>query len=139
LNAAFNSSFVEGQTQTYRIDDTHPDAFRLFVQWFYTQDFHTLDEISLADEEPTSEMAVTTMKLYQERDLNIVQLWLLADKFIVPRLQNHAMNCFLKILKNQVTKHKDKYRSTHWISYVYGEGRTAPDSPLRHLAVDICL
>ena len=139
LNAAFNSSFVEGQTQSYNLDDIRPDAFRLFVQWLYTQNFYTLNEISLADEEPTSEMAVTTMKLCQERDLNIIQVWLLADKFIIPRLQNYAMNCFLKILQNQRDKHKGVYRSTHWIPHVYADGRTSPDSPLRHLAIDTCL
>jgi hypothetical protein len=98
-----------------------------------------LDEISLAEEDPASETALTTMKLCQERDLNIIQLWLLADKFLIPRLQNDAMKRFLKILENQTKKHKAKYRSTHWIPHVYAEGRTALDSPLRHLAVDLCL
>jgi len=98
-----------------------------------------LDEISLAEEDPASETALTTMKLCQERDLNIIQLWLLADKFLIPRLQNDAMKRFLKILENQKNKHEAIYRSTHWIPHVYAEGRTALDSPLRHLAVDLCL
>lgn len=139
LKAAFNSSFVEGQTQSYRLDDIRPDSFRLFVQWLYTQGFCILDEISLAGAEPTSEMALTTTRLCQERDLNIIQLWLLADKFLIPRLQNDAMKHFVKILENQNYKHKGIYRSTHWIPYVYAEGRTTLDSPLRHLAVDLCL
>jgi hypothetical protein len=109
------------------------------VQWLYTQEFHTLDEISLAGEEPTSEMALTTMRLCQERDLNVIQLWLLADKFLIPRLQNDAMKRFVKILENQRNKHKAMYRSTHWIPHVYAEGRTTLDSPLRYLAVDLCL
>lgn len=98
-----------------------------------------MDEISLAEEDPASETALTTMKLCQERDLNIIQLWLLADKFIIPRLQNDAMKRFLKIFENQTKKPKARYRSTHWIPHVYAEGRTALDSPLRHLAVDLCL
>jgi hypothetical protein len=109
------------------------------VQWLYTQKFYTLDEISLDGKEPTSEMAVTTMKLCQERDLNIIQVWLFAEKFIIPRLQNYAMNYFLKILQNQKIKHKGAYRSTHWIPYIYADERTTPDSPLRHLAIDTCL
>ena len=38
LDAAFNSGFVEGRTQTYELDDTRPGAFRFFVQWLYGQD-----------------------------------------------------------------------------------------------------
>jgi hypothetical protein len=38
FDSAFNSNFMEGQTQTYRIDDTSADAFRLFAQWLYGQD-----------------------------------------------------------------------------------------------------
>jgi hypothetical protein len=32
LEAAFNSEFVEGQTQTYRLEDATERAFRLLVQ-----------------------------------------------------------------------------------------------------------
>ncbi|KAH7417462.1 hypothetical protein BKA64DRAFT_702229 [Cadophora sp. MPI-SDFR-AT-0126] len=32
FRAAFNSNFVEGQTQTYRIEDTSAGAFRLLVE-----------------------------------------------------------------------------------------------------------
>jgi BTB/POZ domain len=46
LNAAFNSTFIEGQTQTYRLEDTSPSAFRLFTQWIYGQKF---DLIQLPD------------------------------------------------------------------------------------------
>jgi hypothetical protein len=35
FDSAFNSNFMEGQTQTYRIDDTSAVAFRLFVHWLY--------------------------------------------------------------------------------------------------------
>ncbi|KAF7893144.1 uncharacterized protein EAF02_000682 [Botrytis sinoallii] len=38
-NRAFNSVFVEGQTQTYRIEDTGPEAFRLLTQWVYREKF----------------------------------------------------------------------------------------------------
>ncbi|KAF7949514.1 uncharacterized protein EAE97_003023 [Botrytis byssoidea] len=38
-NRAFNSVFVEGQTQTYRIEDTVPEVFRLLTQWVYREEF----------------------------------------------------------------------------------------------------
>jgi hypothetical protein len=37
LKAAFNSSFIEGQTQTYRLEDMLPSAFRLLAKWFYSE------------------------------------------------------------------------------------------------------
>jgi hypothetical protein len=37
LDKAFNSTFEEGQAQTYTMDDTTIGAFRMFVQWVYTQ------------------------------------------------------------------------------------------------------
>ena len=37
LNTAFNSNFIEGQTQTYRLEDTTPGTFKLLVQWLYMQ------------------------------------------------------------------------------------------------------
>jgi hypothetical protein len=35
FDAAFNSNFIEGQTQTYKLDDTTSRAFRLLTQWLY--------------------------------------------------------------------------------------------------------
>lgn len=37
LNAAFNGNFVEVQSQTYRLEDISPGAFRLYTRWIYQQ------------------------------------------------------------------------------------------------------
>jgi hypothetical protein len=37
LNAAFNSAFIEGQTQTYRLENTSESVVRMLIQWLYTQ------------------------------------------------------------------------------------------------------
>jgi hypothetical protein len=37
LDAAFNSNFIEGQTLENYLDDTSPGAFKLFMQWLYSQ------------------------------------------------------------------------------------------------------
>ncbi|KAH6671118.1 hypothetical protein B0J14DRAFT_595375 [Halenospora varia] len=39
LNAALNSEFIEGQTQTYTLEDTTPGSFRLLMQWLYGGEF----------------------------------------------------------------------------------------------------
>ena len=35
LRVAFNSSFAEGQSQSYILEDVRPEAFRLLVKWLY--------------------------------------------------------------------------------------------------------
>lgn len=37
LKATFNSNFIEGQTQTYNLDDIEVEVVRLLVHWLYTQ------------------------------------------------------------------------------------------------------
>jgi hypothetical protein len=39
FKAAFNSDFVEGQTQTYNLEETNIKAFSLVVQWLYGEAF----------------------------------------------------------------------------------------------------
>jgi uncharacterized protein YegP (UPF0339 family) len=51
LKAAFNSEFIESQTQTYRLEDAADKAVRLLNHWMYTQ---TLDTVPEAEIEGTS-------------------------------------------------------------------------------------
>jgi hypothetical protein len=39
FKAAFNSDFVEGQTQTYNLEGANIEAFSLVVQWLYGEAF----------------------------------------------------------------------------------------------------
>ncbi|KAH7363880.1 hypothetical protein BKA65DRAFT_388657, partial [Rhexocercosporidium sp. MPI-PUGE-AT-0058] len=39
LKAAFNSSFLEGQTQVYQLKDTHEGVVTMLVHWLYHQKF----------------------------------------------------------------------------------------------------
>lgn len=137
LKAAFEGPFIEGQTQTYRLEHVRPVVFRLFVQWLYKQDIVVFQEDGILEGDSTSDVA-TKAKLCEERDLNMVQLWLLADQWIIRRLQNDVMKRFYEILETQLHRlvsEDCKYCSTHWIQYVYADERTALDSPLRMLAM----
>ena len=71
FDAAFNGSFEEGKTQSIDIDDVRPAVFGLFVNWLYTQKV-THDEDN------------ATMR-------NLVDLWILGDRYLVPRLQNQTL------------------------------------------------
>lgn len=44
LKAAFNSSFVEGQTQEYCLHDINEEVARLFTTWLYTQKVEVFEE-----------------------------------------------------------------------------------------------
>jgi hypothetical protein len=74
LRAAFNSDFVEGQTQRYALEDTTEDTFRLFSEWIYTQNIYWDGE---SMETPASS--------------SLPRVWVLAEKLLVPKLQNRAM------------------------------------------------
>lgn len=114
LKAAFNSTFVEGQTQIYKLDDTTNDTFTLFVQWIYKQ---TLENPTEASEISKHWAALT-------------RLWVLAEKILIPHLQNQVLTNF------------DEYRksihniSTSEIPFIYEN--TKVGSPLRTLIVNHC-
>lgn len=77
FDAAFNGNFAEGQSQKLDLEDTEPHVFGTFVNWLYSQDIETAE-----GEVPE----VSTL----------VNLWLLADKCLVPKLQNQVMHALDK-------------------------------------------
>ncbi len=124
LKAAFNSDFLEGQTQTYRFEETTEGALRLFVHWIYTQDL----DIARQDNSRKSNLEddknlpkITT----REEGQVMVELWILAEKLLVPSLQNAV-----------VLGLEERRKNTHMIhsqccTYVWEH--TSKDSPLRQL------
>ena len=112
MRAAFNSNFLEGQTQTYHLEDTSEDAVRLLVFWLYSQNLNlTLEEAESWD--------------FPRETKALCSLWVLADKLIIPALQNAAIEEI-----NAVTLRDDRI-PTRCLRYVYEN--TAMRSPLRQL------
>ncbi|TVY19578.1 hypothetical protein LARI1_G003407 [Lachnellula arida] len=72
FDAAFHGSFEEGATQSIDIVDVRPKAFGLFVNWLYTQNV-------VQDQDNAPPM------------INLVDLWLLGDRFLIPSLQNETL------------------------------------------------
>ncbi|CZT46406.1 uncharacterized protein RSE6_06830 [Rhynchosporium secalis] len=64
-----------------------------------------------------------------EQDLNLIQLWLLADRLLMPDLQKEVIR--------KLRMMGEDYWSTHWINHMWEN--TLPESPLREFAVDLCL
>lgn len=84
FNAAFNGNFAEGQSQKLDLEDTEPHVFGTFVNWLYSQDIENAE-----GEVPD--------------DSTLVNLWLLADKCLVPRLQNQVMRALDKRAKDKAS------------------------------------
>ena len=82
LNPAFNSSFAEGQTQEYALTETTEGAVSLFTEWMYT------GNIVLVLPQDANDPKVPTTQG------DLLELWILADKLLVPRLRNRALLLF---------------------------------------------
>ena len=111
LRAAFNSTMIEGQTQTYRFEDTTEEVFSFLVEWLYAQ------KIVLP---PSNEYS----------SISLVKLWVLAEKLLMPGLQN----CAIDLLHQ---RRIDTGRiATKTIQWVYDN--TMFGCPLRKMFLDQC-
>ena len=116
LKAALNSNFVEGQTQSYRLDEENGEAVRLLIHcmWEISCSYYLLSHDSrwrlprfvltrfcdeyllichypglytqMLDTQQPEERLIGDPK--KDEDRALVQLWILADKLIIPELQN---------------------------------------------------
>jgi len=92
LKAAFNSDFLEGQTQTYILEDASVGGFQLVTQWLYRQAFK-----SLFTKEELDKMAALPVNCPLPRDeqhrifarqSHLVDAYEVGDYLQLPRLQN---------------------------------------------------
>lgn len=114
--AAFNSTFLEGQTQEYRLEEVNEGAAQFLVQWLYNQ-----------------ELTITQLddgKYNQDEVESLIQLYILADKLLLPCLQNLTLSELWKVC------HKSKFAHSYNFHYMYAN--TGPGSPLRRFVVDHC-
>ncbi|EKD13142.1 uncharacterized protein L3040_002944 [Drepanopeziza brunnea f. sp. 'multigermtubi'] len=115
--ALSNCNFIEGQTQTYRLDDTTARAFRMLMQWMYAHELILLE---------------TGREQIVKQNLALVETWILADKFDLPALQNYIIEAIYSQLSGP-SFHLPIYTSR----LVYGQ--TASGSPLRKLMVSLAV
>jgi hypothetical protein len=120
LKVAFSSEYIEGQTQTYRLEDTTEDVVRLLVHWLYTRklDIHQLDELKdLGD-------------IAKKEEKSLAKLWVLADDLDIPKLQNDII-CLMEELRVHTG-----WIPTSTIPFVWENTQTT--SPLRRYLLDRC-
>ncbi|XMA14311.1 hypothetical protein WAI453_007102 [Rhynchosporium graminicola] len=89
LKAAFNGKFVEGETQQYRLEDVSQDVFRLVVEWCYSRN---LTLLQLANDHEYFDSSEE-----HAENLTLVKVWILADVFQMPQLQNEVITSMYTI------------------------------------------
>jgi hypothetical protein len=77
FSAAFNSNFIEGTSQEMTLD-VDLEAFGIIVNWMYTKDI-----VASNGEQPGL--------------CTLARVWILADRFLIPKLQNQAMENMLSM------------------------------------------
>lgn len=127
FDRAFNSSFIEGQIQVYRMADVTEDVFRFLVQWLYTQKSDTLQlrQGWVFNRDDESHVAASN-----EENMILVKLWVLPDRLVLPALQNLALNTL------ECSMIKTCRVATNTFKYIYSN--TTPDSALRRYALEMC-
>ncbi|KAH8602938.1 hypothetical protein B0O99DRAFT_479415, partial [Bisporella sp. PMI_857] len=119
LDRAFNSMFVEGRTQSYRLDDTNEKVFTYFMQFCYS------GKVKFQEHDEGSEDHPVKCGLEMS---TLLKLWVLGDKFLVGRLQNHVAERISEIAR---TCGPSAFASS--LHYLYEN--TLQESELRRLVV----
>jgi hypothetical protein len=117
---------VEGKTHTYRLEDTTEEAFRLVVQWLYGQN------LVLLQRTPNSPLLAGVSHLPgMAEDESLVELWVLADKLKIPKLQNAAIDSMerIRLLSGKIP-------SSYILNYAYQ--CTPANSTLRKYVLAVC-
>jgi len=128
LEKAFNGGFKEARTRKYEMKDTNPDVFRVFVQWLYSQKVTHIhhDDIGQWHDDMTAEEKQEHENICDPQTTIQIQLWVLAEKLLIPRLQNELMDVFG--LVGLTCFNPFEYR----VEYIY---QHTADSPLRRFVV----
>lgn len=83
----FNRFFIEGTTQTYALPEHTSNAIQLLIKWVYTQKFHLAQREPL-DGSVLNYLSIKNVSIKNKEDQALVELWVLGDKLLMPKLQN---------------------------------------------------
>lgn len=109
FSAAFNSNFAEGKTQSMRMVDVEAKTFGLLVHWMYEHEIEGGKDVGI---------------------LQLAKLWTLADRCVIPKLQNEAMDLIYALIssKDERPNNADVEKFLHF-AYL-----SNVDTPLKRLA-----
>lgn len=132
--AAFNGPFIEGQSQTYELEDASAETVRLLCGWLYTR---KLDVDITKRWATTEEMTRDEWDIYDDKKLVLLALadvWILGDKLLLPGLQNCAVRLMMDLMppKNMWQERVQYYTCYTGLSE-YVDENTTEESALRRL------
>lgn len=135
FRAAFNGPMIEGETQTYILEDNTPACIRSLVKWFYSSSLDHLEQVAFRKLRspgpgPVGKTRAIIKSPKPAEDMLLCELYVLADKLLIPRLCNQIIN------EIEELRFFYKVTPTKCLEYVYEN--TAEDSPLRRLMVQQC-
>lgn len=90
FTAAFRSDFEEARTNRFVFTDIEPRCLKALSSWVYFGKFHDAKDpkdVNKASENPADRTSVNVA----DGD-ELVELWILGDRFGIPNLQNAAIN-----------------------------------------------
>jgi hypothetical protein len=148
FKAAFEGLFTGGLKQSMRMEDTDTKVFGVLVNWLYTKHlkYNGVLRFMVLDRTPgkvlgkarfsfVQHTAVTSLKAADQGDEEnlrelalLAMIWNLADRCLIPRLQNEAM----KILRIKITG-PIKVIELAWLGEYFFE--TQKTTPLKRLIV----
>lgn len=85
FEAAFEGPFSEGETQSMTLEDVGDNEFGIFLNWIHFKEIKG--------------------RYGQPGFLDLLQVWILADRFLVPTLQNEAIDLLYDLARNQYLAH----------------------------------
>jgi hypothetical protein len=127
FKAAFEGGFKEARTQKMTLKDVDSRVFGLMVHWMYR------DEVYVEEEKEDQEKLGDTTVLDTSIILTLADLWILADRFLMPILQNKTMDKLCYLLYNH-----HETMLLPFIRHVYENTESRVGHPLKHLALS-CL
>ncbi|TVY90519.1 hypothetical protein LAWI1_G006818 [Lachnellula willkommii] len=116
FDAAFNSSFKEGESQEVYLEDTSSSVFGIFVNWMYTKKLVTSEGRPFLMPPPFASLRV------------YASLWVFAEMRMIPMLQNQALR--------ELDEVRVKYGIDWSPVFRFSYENTTKGSPLRRYLVD---
>lgn len=101
FEGALQGQFIETKQQKLRLPGCDTTTLHLFLNWLCNRTLSTLcDELyELTDgdvEDDSQEVRQAASKL----QVILVKLWVFGEAYLMPKLQNETMECFLDLLQN---------------------------------------
>ena len=119
---AMFESFREALENAVELPDTTEETFDLFILWLYTRRLRDDDD---QDNDGNNANGDSSTIVHES-----IILWIFADKYQIPLLQNNIIDMLLERFKNGAAK-------LSWLTVNMAYDNTVASSPLRKMITDV--